>query len=142
MGYEIERFKAWLQTKASPVLTLDEVARVASLAGWTGEDLVLAVAIAGAESGYRVRAKNVAKNGTEDTGLFQVNSIHKPTEAEKYDPEANAKAAYRIWERRKKWDTDGFRAWVAYKNGKHSPFVAAARVAVERLLEGINGANQ
>lgn len=135
MGYEIERFKAWLQTKASPVLTLDEVARVASLAGWTGEDLVTAVAVVGAESGYRVRAKNVAKNGTEDTGLFQVNSIHKPSEEEKYDPEANARAAYKIWERRKKVGPffDGFRAWVAYKNGKHLPFMDAARTAVQRV---------
>lgn len=135
MGYELERFKAFLQTKMSPVLTIDRVAEVSALAGWTGEDLVTAVAVAGAESGYRVNAKNVAKNGTEDTGLFQVNSIHSPYEKDKYDPEMNARFAYGIWERRKKRgpEFDGFRAWVAYKNGKHLPFMDAARVAVQRL---------
>jgi hypothetical protein len=125
VGYQTERLKAWAQTKASPKLSPREVALLVLSTGWTGEDAVTAVAVVGAESGFRIRAKNVAKNGTFDAGLFQINSIHGYNEGTLYVPGLNAQAAYKLYQRR------GFQPWVAYKNGRYREFMQIARQAVQ-----------
>lgn len=124
MGYQTERLKAWAQTKASPKLSPVQVARLVLAAGWTGDEAVTAVAVAGAESGFRIRGKNVAKNGTFDAGLFQINSIHGYKEADLYVPELNLAAAFKLYKRR------GFQPWVAYKNGRWTEFLEIAQSAV------------
>lgn len=128
VNYQIERLKAWAQTRASPKLTPLEVARLVLAAGWTGGDVATAVAVCGAESGFRVKAKNVAKNGTSDCGLFQINSIHGYKEEDMYAPELNVQAAYKLYKRR------GFQPWVAYKNGRWLEFVEIANAAVAEAL--------
>lgn len=124
VGYQIERLKAWAQTQASPKLTPVEVAKLVLAAGWTGNDAVTAVAVAGAESAYRTRGKNVAKNGTFDAGLFQINSIHGYEESDLYIPELNVAAAFKLYKR------FGFKPWVAYKNNHWLEFVSIAEEAV------------
>lgn len=57
-------------------------------------ELVIALAVAYAESGWQYSAKGGPNNnGTYDWGLFQINDVHKPTANEKTNPLANAKAA-------------------------------------------------
>lgn len=94
-------------------------------AGFPQEQWNIALAVATAESGLNPRAvNNKNRNGTSDYGLFQINSIHKPTAQEKVDPYANAKRAYRIWK-----DAGGkWSPWSAYNNG-----------AYKSSLKGIEG---
>lgn len=85
-------------------------------AGFPESEWETALKVAGAESGFNPRAvNNKNTNGTSDYGLFQINSIHKPTAQEKTDPYANAKRAYKIWkDAGNKWTP-----WSAYNAGKH-----------------------
>lgn len=85
-------------------------------AGFPESEWATALRVASAESGLNPRAVNTAnKNGTSDYGLFQINSIHKPTALERVDPYANAKRAYQIWkDAGNKWAP-----WSAYNNGSY-----------------------
>lgn len=131
LGLEMRRLAAWAQTQGSPVLPVVDVAELVLAAGWSGEDAVKAVAVCGAESGYRTRAINInRKSGTGDYGLFQINDIHNPTEEDRYEPAANVRKAYAVWKGRSRWDPDPFRAWMAYANNKHLAFMDVARAAV------------
>lgn len=131
---QIEKMKAWAQTQASPKIDLVELAKLC-LKYWTPEEAVLAVALAGAESGYRIRGRNYARNKTNDYGVFQINEIHKPDLDRIYEPEYNVQQAYRIFTSRKHRDGVGWTAWVAYKNNKHQAFEPRARAAVAQALK-------
>lgn len=131
---QIEKMKAWAQTQASPKVDLITLAKLC-LQFWSPEDAVTAVAVAGAESGYRIQARNYARNKTNDYGLFQINDIHQPDLTKVYEPEYNVQRAYGIYLGRKRRDGVGWTAWVAYKNNKHEPFLEKARVAIAQALE-------
>lgn len=139
MAYEIRRLRAFIQTKYSPKIDIVELAWLC-LSVWEDEqDAVTALAVAGAESGYRTLAWNVDKlHGQSDYGLFQINEIHNPTEDERYVPWNNVLIAHEIWEDRASWHStgDGFTAWAAYNAGKHGDFMVGARQAVQLALEG------
>jgi hypothetical protein len=101
-------------------------ARAASAAGWSGEDLVTAVAVAGAESSYRP----AARNPSGASGLWQIlPSAHPEKFAGGVDwanPVTNAAMAYAVWvEAGRSW-----RPWVAYTSGAYTRFVPSAREAV------------
>ncbi len=99
-----------------------EVASWSRAVGWTGDDLVTAIAVAKAESSWNAAAVNRAnRNGSIDYGLFQINSIHNPTEQEKTDGPANARRAYQIWR------ASGWRAWSAYNSGSYKQYLVEAR---------------
>jgi hypothetical protein len=53
------------------VLTGAQVGAVLKQAGFTGENLVIGIAIAKAESGWRTDATNRNTNGSTDRGLMQ-----------------------------------------------------------------------
>ena len=72
-------------------------------------------AIALAESGGRSDAINRDSNGTTDTGLWQINSVHNLKNLN--DPAANAAAAVKI-ER-----TQGLKAWTTYSTGAYKKFL-------------------
>lgn len=82
------------------------------------------MAIMQAESGCRSQAYNGTLNtdGTNDAGLFQVNSIHNNTKS-RFDPETNVKLAYGIYRGRTTWDSNGWRAWSVYNNNKYKEFL-------------------
>lgn len=119
------------------VLTAEQAAEAAYIAGFRGNDLVIAVAVAGpgAESGWTTDAINRNPNGSTDYGVWQINSIHKgglvPTSFYEgttwQSPVVNAQAA------RKVWDAQGWRAWVAYKNGSYKANLPAAQAAVAKV---------
>ncbi len=95
------------------VMTAGQVAALVMSVGWTTEsDIKTAVAIAYDESRFDTKAVGGPNsNGSKDFGLFQVNSVHKPTSDEKTQPLANTKKAYAIYKQQ------GWKAWATYNKG-------------------------
>lgn len=114
-------------TKLSP----EQVAAAAHIGGFTGESqIVTATAIALAESNGVTDAKGGPNsNGTYDYGLFQINDIHKPTDAEKTDAIANAKRAYKIWVAA----GHSFKPWSTYNSGSYKKKLTDGQVAYGRI---------
>ncbi len=105
-----------------------QVARAAYAAGWRGADLVIAVAVAKAESDWNPTARNENTNGSTDLGLFQVNTVHAAILAtgDPMDPTDNARMAYQVWT-----DAGGrWGPWVTYWRGTYKEFLADAQAAV------------
>ena len=78
------------------------------------------MAVMRAESGCNPNAFGINTNGTDDVGLFQINSVHVPkriTNYGRYDLAENIKVAYQIYR------SSGWKAWVAYKTGKHIKYL-------------------
>lgn len=102
-------------------------ARAAADAGFRGEDLVIAVAVAGPESSYTADAMNPSGAA----GMWQIlRSAHQDLFA-KYrwdDPADNAKMAYSVWKAAGSW-----RPWVGFTSGAYARFMDEARLAVAAL---------
>lgn len=100
-----------------------KIAEVAQRAGFTGNDLVISVAVALAESGGDTEAVNAA--GLKDHGLWQINGVHKDLLAKEdwRDPYANARMAKAVW------NGQGWRGWTQYKNGAYFAFMPRAKKA-------------
>ena len=101
------------------------VAQAAKDAGFTGNDLVIAIAVAKAESGWRSNARNGNTNDSLDCGLWQINSVHRQLlkKHDCYDPKANAQMARALW----KQSNGSWSPWVTYQRGKHLQFISEAR---------------
>jgi hypothetical protein len=82
-----------------------------------GDDAVTALAIANAESRLNAKAVHINNNGTQDFGVFQINSVHKPTETQKFNARDNIKLAKSIF------DKSGWTAWSTYNNGNYIKFL-------------------
>ncbi len=104
-------------------LTDAQLAGHAAKAGWRGQDLVVAVAVAMAESGGNPNAH--ATVGEDSRGLWQMNVRAHPdlASANLYDPQTNADAAYALWKR------SGWGPWSAHNNGAYLLFLPAAAAA-------------
>lgn len=91
----------------------DQIAIFAQEAGFTGGDLVTAIAVALAESGGDTEATHTNRDGSTDYGLWQINSVHKELLAGKVwmDPAVNAKMAFEVWK------GSGWSAWSTFNNG-------------------------
>lgn len=115
------------------LLTAAELARVAHKAGWRGEHLVEAVAVALAESGGRTNAQgyNRHKNGriSVDRGLWQINDAYWPglPDAAAYDAAQNARFAFWIWSQH------GWGKWSTWTKGLYKPYMPTATRAVAQL---------
>jgi hypothetical protein len=97
----------------------------ARAAGFRGQNLINAVAIAGAESGYRNDARLVS--GVEDSrGMWQINTRAHPWASNLSNPNANARAAFRVFSQ-----AGGFSPWSVFSSGRYRGFLARARAAVE-----------
>lgn len=82
----------------------------------------IAMAVMQAESGCHADAYNPSNsNGSNDAGLFQINSIHVSsgliTNQGRFDPEQNIRATYAIY------SGGGWRAWSAYNNGAYLKYL-------------------
>lgn len=73
------------------------------------------LAIMMAESSCNPNALNTNSDGSNDSGLFQINSIHKKPNRE--NPELNVRYAYQIYK------SQGLNAWVAYTNKIYLKFM-------------------
>ena len=81
------------------------------------ENPEIMIAIAKAESGMNPKAVNHNRNGSIDTGLFQVNSVHGYDGLSLFDPEKNIEAAREIY------DKQGIQAWASFNNGSYQKFL-------------------
>lgn len=116
-------------TKLSP----PQIAEAAKTAGFTGNDLVTAVAVALAESGGDPNAHN-AVPPDNSYGLWQINMIGDlgPTRRkwfgiklndQLFGPTRNADAAYKIFKQ------SGWKAWTTYTSGKYKMYLGEAKNA-------------
>jgi hypothetical protein len=86
--------------------TILMIAGYAERAGFEDENIAIAVAVSMAESDGRADARNSNRNGSTDSGLWQINSIHGFDNLK--DPQANADAAFEVWRE------SGWTAWYAH----------------------------
>jgi hypothetical protein len=98
-------------------LTPAQIAQYAANAGFTGSALNTAVAIALAESSGNptvVGDTNITPGGS--VGLWQINLAAHPqyTAAELQDPQANADAAYAVYQQ-----SGGFTPWTTFNTGAY-----------------------
>lgn len=118
----------------------ETIAAAASGAGFPPDKVAMAVAVALAESGGDATALNTSNtNGTRDHGLWQINSIHKADLAsgDWRNPADNARMAFNVYRRA----GNSFAPWVAWKNGRHLPFMARAQAAASKVTNGAVGDN-
>jgi hypothetical protein len=104
--------------------SMGEIATYAKNAGFSGPDLLIAVAIAYAESSGNPNAKGDLDLGVS-IGLWQINLRAHPeyTEQELYDPQTNADAAFAIYSAA----GNSFRPWSTFKNGAYSAYLDDAK---------------
>jgi peptidoglycan hydrolase CwlO-like protein len=121
--------------RGSSILTPEQIAVVAQRAGFKGENLVIAVAVALAESGGNASAQgDVAIGGS--FGLWQIYCVAhpdlippwNPDAVAWYDPYQNAQWAYKIS------GGSNWRPWSTYKHGTYERHMAAAQAAVSLLF--------
>ena len=131
-------------------------AAAAAVTHWRGEDAVIAVAVAAAETGefnaFRgdpasayPQYTQYACSGFLSFGYWQVflgvhhDKLQRRTGSrepcvwatELLLPEANAEVAHEVWRERVGWGLNGFEAWSMYKNGRYQEFMDKAGQAVE-----------
>ena len=113
-------------------LTTLEALQLADQVGFHGAGLVIAVAVAMAESSLRVRAVHDDPGGrgvppSIDRGLWQINSVAHPdiSEAEAFNPTDNARAALEISDHGTDWQP-----WTTYRDGAYKSHLAAVRSAL------------
>lgn len=108
------------------ILSPAQIGRVAKKVGFTGRDLVEAIAVALAESGGNVFAR--ALTSLEDSrGLWQINTYAHEWAKNLYNPGSNARAAYRISGGGKNWNP-----WTVWKTGAYKRFWKAAERGAKR----------
>jgi hypothetical protein len=103
-------------------------AKAAQAAGFTGADLVTAVAVAGAESGYRP----TARNSIGASGLWQIlESAHRDlwSMGDWRDPAVNARMAFSVW----KAAGRSWRPWTTWTGGSYARYMPTARTVVSGL---------
>lgn len=117
-------------------LTTYQLAVVAQNAGFTGDDLVTAVAVALAESGGKTTAYNPevaagTPTGLGSYGLWQIYEKAHPefSATDLLDAQYNAYAAYSVYSA----VGGDFRPWSTFMNGAYRAHLDAARTAVGQL---------
>ena len=123
---------------ASPAVTGSGPSLAASAAfaaGFRGNDLVMAVAVAGAESSYRP----TVRNSIGASGLWQIlQSAHQEL-FDRYnwrDPEQNALMAMSVWSAAgRSWSP-----WTTFTGGAYRAHLAEARAGRDRSGEGLDPA--
>jgi surface antigen len=100
------------------VLTRSQVAQYAAQAGFKGNALTIALAVAQAESSFRTDAINHNTNGSTDYGLWQINSIHGYSSSQLMNPLYNAQAAYKISGSGSNWQP-----WTTYNTGAYLKYM-------------------
>ncbi|MEU4742578.1 transglycosylase SLT domain-containing protein [Actinosynnema sp. NPDC023658] len=125
-------------------LSPEQIARHAHDAGFRGQDLTIAVAVALAESGGDPRAHN-STPPDDSYGLWQINMLGAMGPArrrefgldsnrELFDPAENARAANKI-----SGDGHSWTPWSTYTNGAYKHHLDEARRGVEAMKHGGSG---
>lgn len=89
--------------------------------------IVVAIAVAMAESGCNPHAVNVNSGGSRDRGLWQMNSVYHPEVSDScaFQIQCNADAAWNTSDHGADW-----KPWSAYTNGSWKAHVAGATAAI------------
>lgn len=90
--------------EARRVRSIEE--QVMSMLAEAGIDTVKAHRIIGCESTWNPKAYNKNKNGSNDAGLWQINSIHGVSDAIRFDPIKSTEFAIKLIKEQ------GFKPWV------------------------------
>lgn len=114
-------------------MSIDDVAAAAKSAGFQGNGLIVAVAVAMAESGGNPNAHNVTPQ-EDSRGYWQINVRAHPTYRlmNLYDGRVNARAAYQISNGGLNW-----RPWTTYTSGAYKAHISAASGAVTGRVSGV-----
>lgn len=102
-------------------ISREAVTRLANSALHGGSAVLIAVAIAQAESGFDADAVNHNTNGSTDTGLWQINSVHGYSQSWLKNPANNAKAMAKISKNGTDWSP-----WVTYTSGAYKQYLGSA----------------
>jgi hypothetical protein len=112
---------------------IGSILALAANAGFQGNDLATAVAIALAESGGNpsiIGDQTLAPTRGPSIGLWQINigvaANPQYANVNLQDPETNANAAFDIYSRR------GFRDWTTYGNGRYQAFLPQVLSAMQQ----------
>jgi hypothetical protein len=122
------------------VLSKDEIKQFAIGAGFTGDDVNIAVAVALAESGGDTLSHNT-KPPDDSYGLWQINMYGSlgpdrrkqfglPNNATLFDPARNAWCALQIK------NGSGWKAWTTYTTGKYKQFLDNQSI-VDKVKTGV-----
>lgn len=113
--------------------TVSNIATYARQAGFAGNDLLIAVAVALAESGGNARAYNPetaagAPDGKGSYGLWQIylNAHPEFTGEDLYDPQTNANAAFSVYSNA----GNSFSPWSTFKNQTYQAHLDVAQSQV------------
>lgn len=95
-----------------------------------GDQLVIAVAVAKAESGWNTDSRYVSSQ-EDSRGLWQINTYAHPNfnRTSLYDPEYNAMAAWQVYSD----SNHTWRPWTTYTRGNYLQFMGQAADAVAQL---------
>lgn len=106
------------------------IAAVAFAAGFRGQDVTIAVAVALAESGGNPYAINVNVNHSVDHGLWQINDVNGDALAigDWRDPATNARMARIVWNRQ------GWHGWATYDSGSYDKFMYRGTAAAAPIV--------
>jgi Ricin-type beta-trefoil lectin domain/Lysozyme like domain len=112
-----------------------QVAQLAQQAGFGGNDWVVSVAVAEAESAGWTHARLINTDCSVDRGLWQINSYWhgEVGDACAFDPTCNAQATHTIWA------NGGWTQWTTYNNGAYQAHMAEAQAAVNQVGGGGGG---
>jgi hypothetical protein len=104
------------------ILNAQQLATAARKAGFTGQDVAVAVAVALAESSGNTEVSHVNSDGSTDYGAWQINSVHSDL-LSRYnwrDPVQNAQMAKQIHD-----SAGGWRPWTTYNSGAYLVHMSA-----------------
>lgn len=113
-----------------------DVGLFAHVAGFTSQDLVVAIAITTPESSRNDHRRYVTSR-EDSRGLWQINTYAHPQfdKLRLYEPQYNANAAYQVYQRAKRT----FEPWTTYTSGKYLKYMGEATKAVDQMISvGIN----
>lgn len=116
------------------------IAQHAANAGFTGADLITAVAVAYAESGgdpsrYNPETAAGTPTGMGSYGLWQIYRKAHPEFAgwDLYDPAVNARAAYAVWKQAGR----SFRPWSTFQHGSQLKYIERAQAEARSVGAGL-----
>jgi hypothetical protein len=112
-----------------------QIAQLARDVGFSGNDWVISVAVAEAESAGWTRARLINTDCSVDRGLWQINSYWhgEVSDACAFDPPCNARGTHTIWA------NGGWTQWTTYNNGAYWAHMAEAQDAVNQVSGGGGG---
>lgn len=133
-------------TRCRQSITIDEAVLVAYNAGFRGQDLIIAVAVAMAESNLMTLSHKKIDDDifAENVGLFNIKTLRNPSECKGLEyrdnrnrqlenPNTNAEVAFRIFTDEAPFSEWSGGKWASIDDGRAESYIPEATAAVERF---------